>query len=403
MERYSYVAVDSHNKKTRGQILAQDEKQLADLLFNLDLYLVSYKRMKTTTPSTFFSMSGSIKIKDIAVFCKQFGTMINSGVSIVETLESLSIQPAYPQTMRFTLQQVLGDVTSGLLLSEAMSKHKKIFPEFFLSMISVGEVSGKLDSVFINMGEYYDNQVRMKSKMISAISYPIFLLAMTIGVVGIVSFMVVPQFQQVFSDLGQELPKITQIVFDFAEFVKTNWMTLLLAVLGTILAIIGLKRTKKGKYFFDMLAAKFPLSAGVISAGFAARFARCFSLLLSSGMQAVPAMETLSSLLGNAFYTERFTQSINDVKNGVTLTKAFRKTGVFPPMLLQMVAIGERTAQLEEMLSKTSSIFEQQQSEAIDRMTSALQPILLIIIAGFVMVVMLAIFLPLMDMTSNLG
>ncbi len=403
MERYSYVAVDSHNKKTRGQILAQDEKQLADLLFNLDLYLVSYKRMKTTTPSTFFSMSGSIKIKDIAVFCKQFGTMINSGVSIVETLESLSIQPAYPQTMRFTLQQVLGDVTSGLLLSEAMSKHKKIFPEFFLSMISVGEVSGKLDSVFINMGEYYDNQVRMKSKMISAISYPIFLLAMTIGVVGIVSFMVVPQFQQVFSDLGQELPKITQIVFDFAEFVKANWMTLLLAVLGTILAIIGLKRTKKGKYFFDMLAAKFPLSAGVISAGFAARFARCFSLLLSSGMQAVPAMETLSSLLGNAFYTERFTQSINDVKNGVTLTKAFRKTGVFPPMLLQMVAIGERTAQLEEMLSKTSSIFEQQQSEAIDRMTSALQPILLIIIAGFVMVVMLAIFLPLMDMTSNLG
>ncbi len=403
MERYSYVAVDSHNKKTRGQILAQDEKQLADLLFNLDLYLVSYKRMKTTTPSTFFSMSGSIKIKDIAVFCKQFGTMINSGVSIVETLESLSIQPAYPQTMRFTLQQVLGDVTSGLLLSEAMSKHKKIFPEFFLSMISVGEVSGKLDSVFINMGEYYDNQVRMKSKMISAISYPIFLLAMTIGVVGIVSFMVVPQFQQVFSDLGQELPKITQIVFDFAEFVKTNWMTLLLAVLGTILAIIGLKRTKKGKYFFDMLAAKFPLSAGVISAGFAARFARCFSLLLSSGMQAVPAMETLSSLLGNAFYTERFTQSINDVKNGVTLTKAFRKTGVFPPMLLQMVAIGERTAQLEEMLSKTSSIFEQQQSEAIDRMTSALQPILLIIIAGFVMVVMLAIFLPLMDMTSDLG
>ena len=403
MERYSYVAVDSHKKRIRGQILAQDEKQLSDLLFNLDLYLVSYKKLKTTTPNSFFTLSGSIKIKDIAVFCKQFGTMINSGVSIVETLESLSVQPAYPQMMRLTLQQVLGDVTSGLLLSEAMSKHKKIFPEFFLSMISVGEASGKLDTVFLNMGDYYDNQVRIKSKMISAISYPVFLLVMTIGVVAIISFVVVPQFQKVFAELGQELPQITQMVFDFAEFVKNNWMVIVLVVFGVIITIIALKRTKKGKYFFDKLAANFFLSKGVISAGFAARFARCFSLLLSSGMQAVPAMETLSTLLGNAFYTDRFVQSITDVKNGVTLTKAFRKTGVFPPMLLQMVAIGERTAQIEEMLTKTSSIFEQQQSEAIDRMTASLQPILLMIIAVFVLVVLLAIFLPLMDMTKNLG
>ena len=403
MERYSYVAVDSHKKRIRGQILAQDEKQLSDLLFNLDLYLVSCKKLKTTTPNSFFTLSGSIKIKDIAVFCKQFGTMINSGVSIVETLESLSVQPAYPQMMRLTLQQVLGDVTSGLLLSEAMSKHKKIFPEFFLSMISVGEASGKLYTVFLNMGDYYDNQVRIKSKMISAISYPVFLLVMTIGVVAIISFVVVPQFQKVFAELGQELPQITQIVFDFAEFVKNNWMVIVLVVFGVIITIIALKRTKKGKYFFDKLAANFFLSKGVISAGFAARFARCFSLLLSSGMQAVPAMETLSTLLGNAFYTDRFVQSITDVKNGVTLTKAFRKTGVFPPMLLQMVAIGERTAQIEEMLTKTSSIFEQQQSEAIDRMTASLQPILLMIIAVFVLVVLLAIFLPLMDMTKNLG
>lgn len=245
MERYSYVAVDSHKKRIRGQILAQDEKQLSDLLFNLDLYLVSCKKLKTTTPNSFFTLSGSIKIKDIAVFCKQFGTMINSGVSIVETLESLSVQPAYPQMMRLTLQQVLGDVTSGLLLSEAMSKHKKIFPEFFLSMISVGEASGKLDTVFLNMGDYYDNQVRIKSKMISAISYPVFLLVMTIGVVAIISFVVVPQFQKVFAELGQELPQITQMVFDFAEFVKNNWMVIVLVVFGVIITIIALKRTKK--------------------------------------------------------------------------------------------------------------------------------------------------------------
>lgn len=403
MERYSYVAMDSHSNKVRGQILAQDRDHLNQLLFNMDLYLVSCKQLKTTTPNTFFTLSSKIKLKDIAVFCKQFGTMLASGVSIVETLESLSVQPAYPQLMRLTLQQILGDVTSGLLLSEAMSKHDKIFPEFFLSMLSVGEKSGKLDAVFINMGDYYDNQVKMKSQLISAISYPIFLLVLTIGVVGLISFMVVPQFQSVFAELGQELPPLTQGVFDFADFVKSNLMMILLVIIGIILAIVLAKRTKKGKYFFDKLAANFFLSKGIIQAGFAARFARCFSLLLSSGMQPVPAMEILSGLLGNAFYTDRFNGSIDDVKNGITMTRAFRKTGVFPPMLLQMVSIGERTNEIEEMLTKTSSIFERQQSEEISRMTAVLQPILLIIIAGFVLIVLLAIFIPLMSMTEGLG
>ena len=278
MKRFSYTAVDSQKRKTRGQFIAADEDQLRKMLSDQDLFLVKAKELKSTTPNTFFTLSGSVGIKDIAVFCSQFASMFSSGIDVVETLETLVNQP-YPQLFRLTLQEVLLDVNSGLLLSEAMGKHKKIFPEFFISMISIGEHSGKLDDIFKNMADYYDNQIKVKAKFVGAITYPIVLLGLTFIVVFVISFLVIPKFQEVFSDLGQELPPITQLVFNFAEWVKRDWKVILLVIFGTIILIVGGRKTKKGKFIIDKFGATFPISSRVIQASFAARFARCFSIL----------------------------------------------------------------------------------------------------------------------------
>ncbi|MEG1710757.1 MAG: type II secretion system F family protein [Clostridia bacterium] len=402
MYRYSYKAVDIDNKKSHGQYLANNEEHLKALLDDEELFLVSAKQMKNTTPNSFFTLSGRVKMKDIAVFCKQFANMFSSGIEIVEVLSLLSTQP-YPQMFKLVIQTVLMDVNSGMFLSDAMRKHKKIFPEFFVSMVAVGEASGKLDDIFQKMAVYYENQIVVHAKLVSAAIYPIFLIFMTFGIIGIVSAFVVPQFQKVFAELNLELPVITQMLFDFTELVKKNWMYILIGIVSFIGIIFLVKRTKKGKYFFDKLITKLPLFGKLAQSNFTARFARCFSTLLGSGIQVVTAMEILATLLGNSYYEAKFMTATEDVKRGITITRAFRRIAVFPPMLLQMVSVGERTGTLDETLDKTSTIFDQQQSEAISRVTMAIQPALVIFIAVFIMIVLLAIFVPMMEITGNLG
>ena len=396
-----YEAVNINKKKFTGTFLAENERDLASQLAKQNLYLISAKVTSDEVRPSFFSVGGRVKMVDLTAFCRQFSIMLNSGMSIVQTLDVLKAQD-YDRFFKSILENVYEDVKTGVMLSDALAKHKKVFPNFFKSMIKVGEASGKLDVVMISLADYYDNDAALKKKTKGALAYPIMLLMMTIGIVLMMLF-VVPTFKDTLKDMNVEMPPLTQAIADLSDFIKLEWKKILV-VIGSLVALIFLySRTEKGKYTFDTLAINFPLLKTINVAKITARFARGFSLLLSSGMDIIEAMEEISAVIGNRNVEKRFKQAIEDVRQGMTLTMAFESYKLFPDILIQMVSVGERTASLEEVLSRSCAFFDEQADSAIKAFTSAISPIMLLIMGGVVGVLFIAIYSPMLQIMTTIG
>ena len=402
MKKYKYEAVNINKKKFTGTFLAENERDLASQLAKQNLYLISAKVTSDEVRPSFFSVGGRVKMVDLTAFCRQFSIMLNSGMSIVQTLDVLKAQD-YDRFFKSILESVYEDVKTGVMLSDALAKHKKVFPNFFKSMIKVGEASGKLDVVMISLADYYDNDAALKKKTKGALAYPIMLLMMTIGIVILMMLFVVPTFKDTLKDMNVEMPPLTQAIADLSDFIKLEWKKILV-VIGSLVALIFLySRTEKGKYTFDTLAINFPLLKTINIAKITARFARGFSLLLSSGMDIIEAMEEISAVIGNRNVEKRFKQAIEDVRQGMTLTKAFESYKLFPDILIQMVSVGERTASLEEVLSRSCAFFDEQADSAIKAFTSAISPIMLLIMGGVVGVLFIAIYSPMLQIMTTIG
>lgn len=402
MKKYKYEAVNINKKKFTGTFLAENERDLASQLAKQNLYLISAKVTSDEVRPSFFSVGGRVKMVDLTAFCRQFSIMLNSGMSIVQTLDVLKAQD-YDRFFKSILENVYEDVKTGVMLSDALAKHKKVFPNFFKSMIKVGEASGKLDVVMISLADYYDNDAALKKKTKGALAYPIMLLMMTIGIVVLMMLFVVPTFKDTLNDMNVEMPPLTQAIADLSDFIKLEWKKILV-VIGSLVALIFLySRTEKGKYTFDTLAINFPLLKTINIAKITARFARGFSLLLSSGMDIIEAMEEISAVIGNRNVEKRFKQAIEDVRQGMTLTMAFESYKLFPDILIQMVSVGERTASLEEVLSRSCAFFDEQADSAIKAFTSAISPIMLLIMGGVVGVLFIAIYSPMLQIMTTIG
>ena len=402
MKKYKYEAVNINKKKFTGTFLAENERDLASQLAKQNLYLISAKVTSDEVRPSFFSVGGRVKMVDLTAFCRQFSIMLNSGMSIVQTLDVLKSQD-YDKFFKSILENVYEDVKTGVMLSDALAKHKKVFPNFFKSMVKVGEASGKLDVVMISLADYYDNDAALKKKTKGALAYPIMLLMMTIGIVILMMLFVVPTFKDTLNDMNVEMPPLTQAIADLSDFIKLEWKKILV-VIGSLVALIFLySRTEKGKYTFDTLAINFPLLKTINIAKITARFARGFSLLLSSGMDIIEAMEEISAVIGNRNVEKRFKQAIEDVRQGMTLTMAFESYKLFPDILIQMVSVGERTASLEEVLSRSCAFFDEQADSAIKAFTSAISPIMLLIMGGVVGVLFIAIYSPMLQIMTTIG
>lgn len=391
-----------NKKKFTGVFLAENEKQLAAQLAQQNLYLISAKVAPDSPSSSFINLGNKIKLSELTTFCRQFSTMSNAGLSIVQILDVLKNQD-FDKFFKSILENVYEDVKAGVMLSDALSKHKKVFPNFFKSMIKVGEASGKLDVVMVSLADYYDNDAALKKKTKGALAYPMMLLMMTIGIVILMMLFVVPTFKDTLNDMNVEMPPLTQAIADLSDFIKLEWKKIL-AVIGSIVALIFLySRTEKGKYTFDTLAINFPLLKTINVAKITARFARGFSLLLSSGMDIIEAMEEISVVIGNRNVEKRFKQAIEDVRQGMTLTMAFESYKLFPDILIQMISVGERTAAVEEVLSRSCTFFDEQAESALNAFTSAINPIMLLIMGGVVGVLFIAIYSPMLQIMTTIG
>ena len=321
MQKFKYTSINFDKMKFTGTFYVENEAALREELAKQRLYLVKAKAVSEAPPSAFFTATGKISIKELTVFCRQFAVMINAGVSVVDCLEVLKEQ-SYTMYFRKVLARVYEDVKSGLLLSEAMAKHKRVFPEYFRSMTYVGEVGGVLDKVMISVANYYENDYKIRSKVKSVLAYPIVLFCLTVIVLAVLTLYVIPTFRDSLAVMDVLMPGITLAMFRVSEFFLTWWKEILIVIFVIVAGLILFGKTKKGKYFYDTMKVRIPFMKKIQVATVTSRFARGFGLLIESGMDIVDALDVMANLMGNKNIERRFRMAIEDVKQGVPLAFA---------------------------------------------------------------------------------
>ena len=403
MRKYKYTAVNLQKQKIKGTFIAQDEKDLGEQLAKQGLFLLKASPYSGDTPNAFFTLgTGKASLGELTTFCRQFAIMLNTNIPILDCLDILRNQP-YSAYFKKVIEVVYDDVKSGLILSEALNKHKKVFPEFFRSMVFVGEKSGKLDIVLVSIADYYEKDSEIKRKVKGALAYPLMLLGLTVGIIIIMFTLVIPRFKDTLADMGVEPTGITKAVYDIYDFLVIYWGLLVAGIILIGCAIVLFGLTEKGKYVYDVLKLKLPLIKKIQNSMITARFARAFGLLLSSGMDLNDALTSVEIVLGNRYMKKKFHEAAENVRHGVSLTVAFDSYKLFPQMMIQMISIGERTATLDEVLTRSCVFFDTQVETSLNSVTSKIQPIMLLIMGAVVGVLFIAVYSPMLSIMQGLG
>lgn len=403
MPKFKYTAVNIKKEKFTGTFIAENEKDLAEQLAKQNLYLISSTPYSDKTPSAFWTTgTGKVSVIELASFCRQFATMLNAGITIMDSMQSLITQP-YSAYFRKILERIYEDLRGGLMFAECVEKHKKVFPDFFRSMLHVGEESGRLETVLLSLADYYERDDKLKRQTASALAYPMLLLVLIIGIIVLMLVFIVPTFRSALAGMNVPVEGLTKVVYDISDFLLNEWRTvvIVIVVLAGVLFLVG--RTKGGRRFYDYLKLHLPLFGKVNLDLITARFARGFSLLISSGMDVVEALNTIAIVINNTWMKERYLKAVDNVCQGMSIALAFKSYKLFPDMMLQMIAVGEQTAGLEEVLSKSFSYFDGKAESALTNLTNKLQPIMMIIMGVVVGALFIAVYSPMLFIMQNLN
>lgn len=403
MPKFKYTAVNIKKEKFTGTFIAENEKDLAEQLAKQNLYLISSTPYSDKTPSAFWTTgTGKVSVIELASFCRQFATMLNAGITIMDSMQSLITQP-YSAYFRKILERIYEDLRGGLMFAECVEKHKKVFPDFFRSMLHVGEESGRLETVLLSLADYYERDDKLKRQTASALAYPMLLLVLIIGIIVLMLVFIVPTFRSALAGMNVPVEGLTKVVYDISDFLLNEWRTVVIVVVVLVGVLFLVGRTKGGRRFYDYLRLHLPLFGKVNLDLITARFARGFSLLISSGMDVVEALNTIAIVINNTWMKERYLKAVDNVCQGMSIALAFKSYKLFPDMMLQMIAVGEQTAGLEEVLSKSFSYFDGKAESALTNLTNKLQPIMMIIMGVVVGALFIAVYSPMLSIMQNLN
>ena len=341
-------------------------------------------------------LQGRIKTRDLATFTRQFSTLLKSGIQLADALKAL-VEQCADRNMEQVLRVVKEEITSGNNLAEALAKHPRYFSDLYVNMVRAGEASGNLDVVLTRIADYLQKQASLKSKVVSALTYPCIMMSVGLLVVIFLMSYVVPQITQVLLERNQALPLPTEILVSISTFMKSFWWVLLIGLVGLFFLLKAILATDAARLRFDTFLLRAPIIGQLFSKQAISRFTMTFSTLLKSGLPALDALKIVSLVVNNA----RLTQVINDIHTriveGADIATPIKKSKVFPPMIGYMVSVGEQSGQLEEVLDRISESYEEELEHAIQRLTSLIEPIIIIILAGVVLFIISAVLLPLLN------
>ncbi|MBI4341355.1 MAG: type II secretion system F family protein [Candidatus Omnitrophica bacterium] len=332
---------------------------------------------------------------------RQLATLVKAGMPLLRALRTVADQ-LDPGPLRDVFGLVSSDVESGVKLSEALAGHPAWFPPYYINMVRAGEVGGLLDEILRRLAELLEKQARLRERVKSALMYPAFVLVAAVSILIVLMAFVVPTFLEMFTELGSALPLPTRMLVTLCTVVRTWWWVVLLGLIGVVMLLRGLSRTPAGRRAIDRAALSAPLVGSLVERLLIARFARTFGTLIASGVPILSALETVRATVTNAVIDEALQEVEQSLKVGESLARPMELSGVFPPLVTRMVALGEETGQLDQMLMQVADSYEDEVDVQLSGLTQLLEPLLIVLVGGIVGFIVIAMFLPLISLTKLL-
>ena len=395
-EIFAWEGSDKRGKRIKGESRAANMA-----LVRADLRRQGINPIKVTKKSSLFrARKKKIRPGDIAVFSRQLATMMSSGVPLVQAFDIVGRGHDNP-SMQDLILSIKADVEGGTALAEALKKHPLYFDDLFCNLVHAGEQAGVLEELLHKIATYKEKTESLKGKIKKAMFYPAAVIIVAVLVTSIIMIFVIPQFQELFSSFGSDLPAFTQVVVAMSEWMQEWWWLLLLGVIATVYTFGYIwKRSRKFRHTVDKMLLKTPIIGVIVNKAALARFARTLSTMFAAGVPLVEALESVSGATGNVVYGEAVLRMREDVATGQSLQLAMKQQNLFPHMVIQMVAIGEESGSIDGMLSKVADFFEEEVDNAVDALSSLLEPLIMVILGTLIGGLVIAMYLPIFQMGS---
>ncbi|MGD6961165.1 type II secretion system F family protein [Fictibacillus phosphorivorans] len=402
MAQFSYVGRDKSGKKRTGSVLGLSKREAVLKLKEKGIAVTEVQEMKQTLFNKEISLGSPVKSQQFVIFLRQFATLLRAGVSVVD---STSIMAA--QTESKALQKVLADVEEELRqgnpLSNAMSRHRNVFPPMVINMVSAGEAGGSLDDTLDQLATYFEKQHYTKQKIISAMMYPMIVGVVAVFVVIFLLAKVVPTFAAMLQEAGGELPAITRFVLGASDFVKGFWWLLLIFLVLFYLALLIIRKNKSSRYYFDYVILKVPIFGKLLQKSALARMTRTLSSLFSSSVPILQSLSIVEKVVGNEVVAKVIRESRSSLETGQRLIEPMKNHWIFPPLVTQMISIGEETGSLDEMLAKVADFYEKEVETGTDRLKALIEPLMIVFLASVVGTIVVSVMVPMFEIYKTIG
>jgi type IV pilus assembly protein PilC len=402
MPVYQWIGKNRSNKVQKGEMEAQSEEAVRASLVRQK---ITPSRIKPKPKDLFENvrfLQPKIKESDIILFARQFSTMIDAGLPIIQCLDILYSQQSN-STFKKMLKQVKESVEGGATLAEALKKFPKQFDDLFVNMIAAGETGGILDAILRRLAAYMEKAARLKSKVKGAMTYPLVTLAIAVIVLAVILIFVIPVFEEMFADFGSELPAPTQLVVAMSDMVKSKILYLIGALVLFVIAFKKYYATEKGRNAIDAMLLKLPVFGLLLRKVAVAKFTRTMGTMLGSGVAILEALDIVAKTAGNRTIEKAIYNVRSGIAEGRTMADPLNESGVFPPMVCQMIAVGESTGALDAMLEKIAEFYDQEVDQAVDNMTAMIEPVMLVFLGVTIGGLVVAMYLPIFKMAGAIA
>ncbi len=402
MPHFAYKGRNTRGELVTGVLEDGDSGAVADQLINTGISPIEIVPTRAPSSARHDSwlarlFSPRITLDDRLLFSRQMYTLLKSGVPIMRALAGLQ-ESSRSVAMARVMQDLRISLDSGRDLNSSMRRHPEVFSQFFVSMVRVGEMSGSLEEIFLRLFNHLEFEKEMKERVQQALRYPAFVLvAMGVAIV-IVNLFVIPAFAKLFAGLKTELPPVTQLLIQFSNFMVNFWPLLLVVAIAAVLGFRVYTATQAGRYSWDKWKLRLPLAGSIIEKVTLARFARSFSISLKSGMSMVQTLAVLTQVVDNAYIAQRIEQMQNGVERGESVLRTARATGVFTPIVLQMVAVGEETGEIDSLMQEVADMYQREIDYELKGLSANIEPIMITFLGILVLILALGVFLPMWDL-----
>lgn len=400
MADFSYIAIEKSGREVRGSMEADSREKVEVKLRGQGLIPLEIQEQNAFQKDIKFGKK--VKTKDLSLFCRQFVSMLRAGVSIIDSLEMLSAQTEN-KTLSTAIAGMKTEIGKGTTLSEAMAMQGDVFPTMLINMVEAGENSGSIDQSLERMAVQFEKSNKLKGLLKKAMIYPAVLLAVTFVIFIVIVTYVIPKYMEMFEGTNLEMPLITRALMGLSDFIINHAVLLVVAIIALILLIVQWKKTESGKVFFGKLALRIPVFKKLNVKTYCSSFARTLSTLMLAGIPMIDAVDSVAKTMTNILYRDELLRAKEEIAKGIPLSEPLKVGGMFPPMVVHMLSIGEETGEIEEMLDRLADYYDEEVEMTTQNVVALLEPMIIIFMAIIVLILIAAIMGPMLMIYNNAG